>query len=436
MLKNPRLRVVNSSMSGQEFPIPEHPVIVGRSSGCDIVIADQSISRQHVRAEIKDGKCVLKDLGSHNGIYLNGSSTRTAELKPGERFELGDIAIEFRAEETAQASAESPDQTVAMPAQPEGMVPPDGYQLAVQGAQLPGERAVSVDEIFGGGAGVAKPAEGTPKGPGEEEKAAVEGARGTLGYLLAIVVVVVLGIIAWNAVGTDAVEEDIKQINLRVGEKVVMDLGLRYRISNSGRIVNYINEYEAYSQYQFVNPEGNQICSFEIDRTQFMATIEGLSFGWTDVRLVSPRGREATVRIIVQGEVPGPAVNERMNNNERLSRGRLLYQSGKTAIDANALYVGIQRLKEAEEILRPVGAGEAVQLKADANQLAREARKKLDEEFERIKQQAISRINNGDYRGAAKDWERLRLLIPDEKDEMNQKLKIIFERTIQKMRQN
>lgn len=44
---------------------------IGRSSGCDIILTDMSISREHARVSIAGGKYVFENLG-RNGSYIQG----------------------------------------------------------------------------------------------------------------------------------------------------------------------------------------------------------------------------------------------------------------------------------------------------------------------------------------------------------------------------
>ena len=46
--------------------------VVGRSRKCDITVADESISREHLRVNVKsDGDATVHDLGSSNGTFIN-----------------------------------------------------------------------------------------------------------------------------------------------------------------------------------------------------------------------------------------------------------------------------------------------------------------------------------------------------------------------------
>ncbi|MBT3982057.1 MAG: FHA domain-containing protein [Bacteriovoracaceae bacterium] len=54
----------------QEIQFLQKKLFVGRSSNCDIQIAEQGISRKHLQIELKGGKVYVTDLGSSNGTEL------------------------------------------------------------------------------------------------------------------------------------------------------------------------------------------------------------------------------------------------------------------------------------------------------------------------------------------------------------------------------
>lgn len=75
-------------------------VSIGRASDCSIPIKDRYLSRKHAEIIAVGASWVLKDLGSANGTYLNGSRVERDEaLKPGDRIRLGDTEIVFEATE-------------------------------------------------------------------------------------------------------------------------------------------------------------------------------------------------------------------------------------------------------------------------------------------------------------------------------------------------
>ena len=77
-------------------------VSIGRASECTLPIKDRYLSRKHAEI-VPDGPgWVLKDLGSANGTYLNGSRVDgEAPLAPGDRIRMGDTEILFDTPESS-----------------------------------------------------------------------------------------------------------------------------------------------------------------------------------------------------------------------------------------------------------------------------------------------------------------------------------------------
>jgi Protein of unknown function (DUF3662)/FHA domain len=83
-------------VEGRRLPVSPGGATIGRSRDCDIVLDDTGISRRH--AEIRPGTrgWTVADLGSTNGVRLNGRALRGAQpLHPGDRVELGSTEIVF-----------------------------------------------------------------------------------------------------------------------------------------------------------------------------------------------------------------------------------------------------------------------------------------------------------------------------------------------------
>src|SRR5688572_19817114 len=81
-------------------PLQGFSFSIGRASDCAIPIKDRYLSRKHAEIVAVGGAWVLKDLGSANGTYLNGSRVdRDSPLKAGDRIRLGDTEIVFETSE-------------------------------------------------------------------------------------------------------------------------------------------------------------------------------------------------------------------------------------------------------------------------------------------------------------------------------------------------
>jgi CO/xanthine dehydrogenase Mo-binding subunit len=64
-------------------------MLIGRSSACQIVLGDDTVSRRHAELRFEDGRWLLRDLGSSNGTYVNGRYVTEAEVRPGDVIHLG-----------------------------------------------------------------------------------------------------------------------------------------------------------------------------------------------------------------------------------------------------------------------------------------------------------------------------------------------------------
>jgi hypothetical protein len=70
--------------------------VIGRSRDCDVVLSDQNVSRRHAEVRPSGGKWIVKDLGSTNGVKVNGRRINGPQsLKPGDTIELGTSTIGF-----------------------------------------------------------------------------------------------------------------------------------------------------------------------------------------------------------------------------------------------------------------------------------------------------------------------------------------------------
>ncbi len=69
----PMLVAQEGPLKGQRWPI-SRPLVVGRESTCDVVIADRQVSRFHARLTPTSEGVILEDLGSKNGTHHNGNA--------------------------------------------------------------------------------------------------------------------------------------------------------------------------------------------------------------------------------------------------------------------------------------------------------------------------------------------------------------------------
>lgn len=73
------------------FELTEARISVGRTEDNAIYINDASVSVHHAEFVLTGGEYVLRDLGSTNGIRVNGKSENEARLCPGDRVRFGSV---------------------------------------------------------------------------------------------------------------------------------------------------------------------------------------------------------------------------------------------------------------------------------------------------------------------------------------------------------
>lgn len=81
---------------GASFPL-SGTTVIGRLPECDVTLEDPSVSRRHARIIRQGDRWMVEDLGSTNGVRVNGAQVRGSELRDGDRLELGVIKLAFSA---------------------------------------------------------------------------------------------------------------------------------------------------------------------------------------------------------------------------------------------------------------------------------------------------------------------------------------------------
>lgn len=72
---------------------------IGRAPQCDIQLLSRAVSRRHAKTEMgEDGVVIISDLGTKNGIKVNGAKIEgAAVIGEGDRLLVGDVSMVFRA---------------------------------------------------------------------------------------------------------------------------------------------------------------------------------------------------------------------------------------------------------------------------------------------------------------------------------------------------
>ena len=98
--RRPMLVVVVGADVGRRARI-SNGFTIGRVPGHDLVISDPRVSSNHCRVEDRGDDWVIVDLGSTNGVRVNGERVKEKALKPFDKVELGDTVLRFELQDAA-----------------------------------------------------------------------------------------------------------------------------------------------------------------------------------------------------------------------------------------------------------------------------------------------------------------------------------------------
>ncbi len=87
------LREIRPDGTQREVEVDGALLTIGRGSDNGLVIHDSRISRHHARLQARRGTLILTDLGSTNGLRVNGVRVDEVVLGEGDEIELGDTIL-------------------------------------------------------------------------------------------------------------------------------------------------------------------------------------------------------------------------------------------------------------------------------------------------------------------------------------------------------
>ena len=93
-----RLDFILGPMANQTLALSEEVTTIGSVAGNTVVLADPAVSRKHAGIRKVNGSYELADLGSTNGIYVNGHKVPKKTLEPGDIIRVGNTEAVFKPE--------------------------------------------------------------------------------------------------------------------------------------------------------------------------------------------------------------------------------------------------------------------------------------------------------------------------------------------------
>ena len=87
--------VVTLTFDGSVHEVDQRRVVLGRSRDCDIQLNDANASRRHAELRQEGASYWIVDLGSTNGIEVNGKRVKRAKLRDGDSITIGSTEVTF-----------------------------------------------------------------------------------------------------------------------------------------------------------------------------------------------------------------------------------------------------------------------------------------------------------------------------------------------------
>ena len=91
----PKLILMKGVAATRQFSLLAKQTTIGRASTNDVVLDSMQVSRHHALVTVDGPSVTLSDLGSRNGVFVNGVKVRSQVLVGGDEVSIGTFKIRF-----------------------------------------------------------------------------------------------------------------------------------------------------------------------------------------------------------------------------------------------------------------------------------------------------------------------------------------------------
>ena len=91
---------------GPDITLDRSMIVVGRDPNCDTRLDSLRVSRHHCCVARENDEVVVRDLGSTNGIRINGTRVETGSLRPGDELSIAHIRYRLEGEEDSEQASD------------------------------------------------------------------------------------------------------------------------------------------------------------------------------------------------------------------------------------------------------------------------------------------------------------------------------------------
>lgn len=393
-MPRPRLcfSVVSELLRGQQFSFDgDQPITIGRTSDNMLALDHKSVSRRHARIEADGDGYVIIDLGSHNGTRVGDKLVSKHRLTSGDVIGLGEIQVKFTLVDDSAA-----------PQGAAGVNLPAVATAAAQAAAL--GRPLTFEDVFGQ-AGPTEPIE-------------VSKPRRNLWpvvYTVVMILIVVLGLTAFWAVGQRPLGPPKIDVLVRAGESLPVDLSRLPAPDRKGWI-------RGLSRVVEIGPPSDQRVA-DARRTRFrtFVSVRGKTLGTTDIPVYGPPHNQVIIRVLVRDVKPPSPMSDAENwpvDKRRAFAHKILEKARlfiRVASVNDQTWRVAQELDLAARLLEPI-PGEMANANW-ASQTARNLREALDKRYTELARDIDVLREQGKYTEALTKALELKNLFPDPETE-------------------
>lgn len=128
-----RLVMLAGPTPGEEYPLTDERLTIGRAEDATISVNHNSVSRLHCEVHaLGEGRFEIIDKGSSNGVRVNGADLRRGIIEAGDIIELGDVRFKFVGQGQAfRPGATDNEQLAAISNRTASMIPGRGRSSVV-----------------------------------------------------------------------------------------------------------------------------------------------------------------------------------------------------------------------------------------------------------------------------------------------------------------
>jgi hypothetical protein len=91
----PQREIVTLTIAGRSYEVTKPSVVLGRSREADVRVSDVNVSRRHAELRQEGAGYWIVDLGSTNGVEVNGKRVERSRVRDGDRITLGSTEVVF-----------------------------------------------------------------------------------------------------------------------------------------------------------------------------------------------------------------------------------------------------------------------------------------------------------------------------------------------------